>query len=337
VTLVHDPFDIIADPSLPFIAEALDPDMVQHVFHRHLAVPDDGLALQAIRVVRHKMGRRCLIEYDMHVQQVGTSAITTLLGKVRARGVDKASYELHTALWNTGWSDSSADGISVPQALGAVPAWHMWLQHKVPGTVATQLLAGTNGVMVAKRVAHAAHKLHSAHILPRRQHTMADEVHVLHQRLAIVAEQHPHWQSRLRHVLGACARLEATIAPPRACGIHRDFYADQVLVHGDRLYLIDLDMYCEGDPGLDIGNFIAHITEWSLRMFGDPDALADRESMLEECFVELAGESVRPSIHAYTTLTLVRHIWISTLFEDRQSFTAALLDLCEQRLARYLR
>ena len=36
---------------------------------------------------------------------------------------------------------------------------------------------------------------------------------------------------------------------------------------------------------------------------------------------------------AWTTLTLARHIALSTEFSDRRPFTAHLLDLCEQRLA----
>ena len=119
---------------------------------------------------------------------------------------------------------------------------------------------------------------------------------------------------------------------PRACGIHRDFYPAQVLVDDARLYLIDFDLYCAGDPGLDIGNFIGHMAEQSLRELGDPFAWTKQEQALQERFIELSGEFCRPAIQAYTTLTLVRHIYLSTQFPKRQEFTPALLQLCEQRL-----
>ncbi len=124
-----------------------------------------------------------------------------------------------------------------------------------------------------------------------------------------------------------------SLVDPRRCSIHRDFYADQVLVDQSRLYLIDWDLYCEGDPALDIGNFLGHVTEWSLRTLGDPQALLDRQQAMEERFVQLTGEAVRPALAAYAILTLVRHIHISSQFSDRKAFTEPLLQVCEERLA----
>ena len=40
------------------------------------------------------------------------------------------------------------------------------------------------------------------------------------------------------------------------------------------LWLIDFDLYCLGDPGLDAGNFIGHVTEQALRQYGDAHRLA---------------------------------------------------------------
>src|SRR5437773_609858 len=80
-------------------------------------------------------------------------------------------------------------------------------------------------------------------------------------------------------------------------------------------------------------NFQRHLTEQSLRTLGDPMALADREAELEERFVELAGTATRRAIRAYATLTLVRHVYLSTLFVERRPLTQSLLELCEERLA----
>jgi aminoglycoside phosphotransferase (APT) family kinase protein len=162
---------------------------------------------------------------------------------------------------------------------------------------------------------------------------MADELRILHERLPAVAGQHPAWAERIARVLAACDRLGAATPPARVTGIHRDFYADQVLVDGPDLYLVDFDLYCAGDPALDVGNFLGHITEQSLRTLGDPAALADREAALTEHFLALAGEAARPAVRAYRTLTLARHIALSTQFPDRRHLTAALLELCEQELS----
>jgi len=165
-----------------------------------------------------------------------------------------------------------------------------------------------------------------------RRHTMSNELEILRECLLTVARREQALTGRILRLLEACVRLGRATPVPALCGIHRDFYADQLIVDGPRLYLIDFDLYCEGDAGLDVGNFVGHITEQSLRIFGDSRALADLERAMEERFVELAGVGIRAAVRSYATLTLARHIYLSTLFPARRPFTLNLLELCEQRL-----
>jgi hypothetical protein len=255
-----------------------------------------------------------------------------LIGKVRAGHRAKSGYQLLEDFWNAGFADDSEDEISVPKPIGIVPDFQMWLQRKVSGRSATELLPGTDGIKLARRIVEAACKIHRAGVRTRRRHTMVDELRILHERLPTVRELEQLMAMRIAAVLEAADRLAAETPDPAPCGIHRDFYPDQVIVDGPRLYLVDFDLYCEGDPSLDIGNFIAHVTEQSLRVFGDPEALSEVEQAIEDRFVELNGEATRAVVRAYTTLTLVRHIYLSTLKPERRPFTTNLLELCEQRL-----
>jgi hypothetical protein len=335
-TSVSDPFGAAADPALPTVALALDPALIKRYFRRRLPLKPDGasrLRLRAIRVVRHKPGKRCLIEYDVTVTGAdGRRHRQTLIGKVRARRHGTADFRLLQALWNAGFQDDSLDGTSVPRPLGFVTPCNMWLQRKVTGEAATTELLKTEGVALAHRIAEAAWKLHRADVPAERSHGMADELSILQRCLRTVAEIRPDWTMRLERLFEGCTRLAASVPAPVVCGIHRDFYADQVIVDDRRLYLVDFDLYCRGDPGLDIGNFLGHLTEQGLRCFGDPLALADREEAMEERFVALSGESVRPAVRAYAKLTLVRHVYLSTRFPERHAWTERLLELCEERL-----
>ncbi|MEQ9370330.1 MAG: aminoglycoside phosphotransferase family protein [Coleofasciculus chthonoplastes F3-SA18-01] len=332
---VIDPFNITTDSNLSFLTAALNPITVQQELAKNLPQPLQKSNLCAIRVIRHKPGRRCLIEYDLTIKNPNNSTIPiTLLGKVRAKGTDLKSYQLNQTLWQKGFTDNSNDGISIPEPIAVIPDFQMWLQRKVPGVTATKLLPQPKGIPLAKRIAEAIHKLHQAKILPQRRHTIADELRILHERLPLVAQLKPQWESRLEQILAGCDRVAAMTPEPQLLGIHRDFYSDQIIVDGTRLYLLDLDLYCQGNPGLDIGNFIGHITEQSLRTLGNPEALMDRENALTERFIQLTGEALRPAIQSYTTLTLVRHIYISTQFPERCPFTETILELCEQRLAK---
>ncbi|MGH9262522.1 MAG: phosphotransferase, partial [Acidimicrobiales bacterium] len=231
-----------------------------------------------------------------------------------------------------GFDAESRDGILVPAPVGAVPELGLWLQRKVQGTSATALLLERSGVDLAARLGEAVHKLHTAGVPTRRRHTLADELRILQERLGAVARARPEWAARVERLLRACERVSARLSGQRRCGIHRDFYADHAVLDGQRVYLLDFDLYCEGDAAVDVGNCIAHITEHSLRTCGHPLALADREAALEERFVELAGPGARAAVLVYALLTLARHISLSTQFAERRPFTTALLELCEERL-----
>ena len=323
---------IASDARMPLLSRALDLAEVEPVLRRLAGW--EGAAVRAIRAVRYKPGRRCLIEYDVAQP---SSELVTLVGKARARGADHATFDLLRELRRRGFDENAVDGICVPEPIAVVPELGLWLQCKVRGVPAMEGLAGANGLAVARRLAEAAHKLHVAGVPARREHTVADELRILHERLDALAAQRPDLGGvhRLGRLLAACDRLAATIPapPPEPCGIHRDFYPDQVLVAGERLYLLDFDLYSHGDPALDIGNCIGHITEQAVRTRGDPRALADREAALEDRFVALTGEQTRPAVRAYALLTLARHVSLSAQRVDRQSFTARLLELCEERLA----
>ncbi|PSB23067.1 aminoglycoside phosphotransferase [filamentous cyanobacterium CCP2] len=323
------------DQKLHFIIPALDVKNVQSQFQTHLSswLGHSHLTVHNSRLVRYKAGKRCLIEYDVEVNRSGVSQFITWIGKVRAKGLDRHTYELQCALWQNGFSADSPDGISVPEPIGTIPDWQMWLQRKVPGTTATSLLSRTENTHLAHRIAEAIHKLHQSNLMPHRHHGMEQELAILHDRLGRVVHQQPQWQSRLEQILQQCDRLAAQMTTPQVCGIHRDFYPDQVLVDSSRIYLLDLDLYTNGDPGLDIGNFNGHLIEHSIRFLGNPEALTKQQNALTARFTELAGETTRRSIQVYTLLTMVRHIYLSTQFPERRSFTEQILDWCEQQLS----
>ena len=332
-----DPFNVKDDPSMPTAKLALNPVEVQKRLERFLLPrlirANESAYLNSITVTRHKPGRRCVIEYGIRLLQPGhVKQDVTLIGKIRARHSQGDIYRLQEELWQQGFDIDSDDGISIPEPIGRIKDFKMWLQRKIAGDEVWNLLASPNGVQYAYKVAEAAHKIHKTSIATSRTHSMADELRILHERLPVVAKQQDQYSGRIKRILDACNRLGASLDDPEPCGIHRDFYQDQIICSNERFYIIDFDLYCAGDPALDIGNFTAHITEQSLRSLDDAKALLPVEQAMEERFVELAGEKTRQAIRAYATLTLVRLIYISTLFEERRLYTGALLTLCEERL-----
>ncbi len=292
---------------------------------------DQTLELRSASVVRHKPGRRCLIEYVCDSRQTGHETI--VLGKIQAKTRHDASYRLQQMLWISGFDYESADRISVPRPLGVVYTWHMWLQERVAGQSCWEALEGSQADQVANRVAEAVYKLQHADIVTVRSHALRDELSILESKLFQVARQKPRLKSRIADILNACRELAHHIPETSPVGIHRDFYPDQVVVDGSRIFVLDHDLYCLGDPCLDIGNFCGHLIEYSLRKSGDIDFFASAQQTIIHRYSQLQGFDCQQSVDAYTTLTLARHIYLSTLFSKRRPLTTTLIEMCEARLA----
>src|SRR3989454_6547851 len=213
-----DPFGARADPRMPLLARALDPEEVERYLRAHQIGPPDAasrLALRAIRTVRYKPGRRCLIEYDLEVtRRDAPPEVVTLVAKARAHGADTATFRLLQALRVRGFDDTSPDGVAVPEPVTVIPELGVWLQRKVRGIAATAALAEPGGVALARRMADAMHKLHYAGVAARRRHTMADELRILRRGPGAPPEHPPPRARRLGRLLSACDRLGAA-TPPR--------------------------------------------------------------------------------------------------------------------------
>ncbi|MDO4905554.1 MAG: phosphotransferase [Lautropia sp.] len=292
-----------------------------------LSLPVDGFRLAPVRVLRHKAGRRALLEY---VIEVPGQAPTTLIGKWRHKGVDQNGYSIQQAFWQQGFD---LPELSVPEAVAIMPEYRLWLQRKCAGEMYTLQLNPDSPTNPAARIGRAIASLHNSRVPTKRQWTLDDELKMLHERLRMAIRLRPIWAERIEALIPATQRLADRLPANPPTGIHRDCYPDQILVDGERLLWLDLDLYCEGDPALDIGNFIAHMIEHALRHYNDPLALEPQQQALQQAFGAHSNTPVSDtSIAAWTTLALTRHIYLSTQFPDRHHTTAALLELCETRL-----
>ncbi|MCC7373314.1 MAG: hypothetical protein IT581_01570 [Verrucomicrobiales bacterium] len=325
------------DPSMPFLGRALDIEWMDRRL-RQLGEKVTGTlehrALVAAALIRHKPGRRCVIEYRFGPESAG--AEMAWLGKARARQGRGWATRVAEDLRSAGLND--AGRVSVPEPLGEVPEIHMELQRRVGGeTVFKRFESETNSSEIealARRCAEAIHRLHASGVRIARTHTVADELRILRDRLAKMWVTHACWGERLDAVMRGCERLASTLDEPCACLVHRDYYPDQVLVEGERLWLLDLDLCAMGDACLDHGNFMAHLMEWSFRRFGRRDPVRSGEAAYgAEALRWLGAEAgTARRLEAYTTLALARLLQIGTQFPDREPWVPAMLELCEQRL-----
>lgn len=318
---------------MPWVEAALDPPRAEETLRRTLfleGLDARSLVLRSARLIRHHPGRRSVIEYAIDVPRRGNRRLC-LIAKIRARGLDRRTIAVLSALRDSGFAPDSPDGISVPDVAGVVPEWNMWVSLKMEGPRTTECLAGPGRVRMAERVAEAARKIHRSGVRAMARHSMSDEIAVLDEALQKASAALPRLEQRIADVSRACHALALSSIDREPTCIHRDFYGDQIVVAGDRLFVLDFDQFCEGDAELDIGNFLAHVTEQAIRLDGDAHSLDDVRTALFERAVRLGAS--REAILVYDLLTLARHIWISTRIAERNHITEAILAECECRLA----
>lgn len=317
----------IQDKKIPFISNIVDLNCVKKKFQKYLPYLLKIGNLQEAKLIRYKPQKRCLVEYVFK----GDNNFS-IIGKIRAKGLDKNSYSLQKFLYQNGFGIDSQDKIFVPQPMGIIPEWNMWLQEKVLGEISTNFFRPNYSINISKKIPHIAHKLHQLPCQSNRVHSMETELKILHQKLPLIIPLFPHWEKRIFDLLNKCDRTYNLVAEKRLFGIHRDFYFDQIIVNQDKYYLLDLDLYCLGNPALDIGNFVGHLIEYSFRKWQKFDSLKNHQNAIVEEFINLNGEYQRQNITIYTILTVVRHIYLSTTFPKRNFSTPYLFDWCEKEL-----
>ncbi len=316
----------VTDAALPHLADALTPAAATAAIAASKHFAGTRVRVTRAALLRHKPGRRAVIDYTLDITWPdGRRDDVPAIGKMRASRPPRTAYRLLRELWRHGFTRDSADGISVPEPLGTVPALGLWLQRRVPGTLATTLLTTTAAAPLARRIAEAAHKLHHAGVVPEKTHGPASELAILERVLSEVRDAQPARRTAIDHLLAGCRRLAATV-DGATTGIHRDFYADQIVVDGTRLHLLDFDLYCAGHGALDVGNFSGHLMEQRLREPEHAPALACAQEALDSHYVRLAGDAARHPLRAYTALTLARHVYLSTVIPGRAATTGAVLD-----------
>jgi hypothetical protein len=106
-----------------------------------------------------------------------------------------------------------------------------------------------------------------------------------------------------RDIAHAASRIMTAGPPSTPALIHRDLHDKQLLVDGDRVGMLDVDMLAPGDPALDLGNLLAHLDLRAAQGWTTP-ATARRvaDGVLEACAPDgrtaTAAQAYRSLTHA---------------------------------------
>lgn len=291
------------------LREALDPDRLRPVF----GLPPD--APLCVAPTRLKPRRRAMI-------RVTLPDGTRVLGKIRARGPDPAAAHILRDLHAAGLD--GRHGVAVPEVIATPDTLAVWFQKAVPGVPLGDLLEAADGISAVRLAGRALGLLHATPPQTGRHWSRDDELGVLEN--AVAGQPYAELADLARDRLAAHDTASEV-------GLHRDFYQDQVLIGTGTVWIVDLDLHARGDPAIDLGNFLAHLTELALRR-NHPLAWSDQ---LGSAFLDgYAGVRFLPDadrIDALHWISLARHVAIARRFADRRHTIPAIASLCAQRLS----
>lgn len=318
------------------LSQSLRPEKATTVFRSKLGSIKRSFGdyfVNQIDVVRHKPGRRCLLEFHL----VTSQGPVQILGKYRAKGLDRHSLSIAQNLHRKfGFSGDSVDQVSVPKPLGKYRPWNMWFQEKIDAeTVAARMQAGRLSECLGP-IAKAAFKLHQCSMECERQHSVEDELRILRKQLDAVARDNRNLQPDLQQILAASEELATRIDRSLTTPIHRDYYQDQLLINDRRCWLIDLDLVTQGHPATDIGNFCAHLIEDGLRNHSDARYWDPQRLELTDRYLQLNAKCSGQDIEIFEALSLARHIGISWRITERRTNLPDVLSEVHQRLDRII-
>lgn len=296
-----------------------------------IAVSLKASTITSAKLLRLKPGRRLLVEYKLTKPNEADLSIR-VLGKARlAKGIDTQTPQLHKQLLNYNWGDSE---LKVPMALGLLPTLSMWLQECVEGD---RIYPSAPLKRVAKISAHYANEdharvgraladFHSSRIHIDRSYSVTNEVEKLSELFADLVNSQPELKESLVKVEGDCRRIAESLPSSKSVPIHRDFYFDQVLVSRKHVYLLDLDMAAMGPPELDVGNYLAHLDEYSIRFPSEEASCQKAAEAFLERYLERSTSACIRSVRIWRHLSLARHIALSARIDGRSHTTLPLIE-----------
>jgi aminoglycoside phosphotransferase (APT) family kinase protein len=237
-------------------APALDPAVA-----RARLVPLVGRLLGAsagdVEQVTVDRFQRRLLRYtiDLRATHERPASRYHVIGKVYDSAREgELGFECMRGLWDRGFARGEPAHIGVPQPYEYFADLRLMLMEEVPGKPLKRLLK--------KKVADAGHMRLLADSLAKlhRSGATAGDPFTVEAHLSIrctgliepLGQALPGLRDPLRRIVDAAKETERRAGRDAFATVHGDFHAGQVLIAGDRAWVLDLDRMCFGDPAYDV-------------------------------------------------------------------------------------
>lgn len=272
-----------ADAELPAVSPLTDPDQARPLLER--AIRDGSSAHAGVhitaarpRIVRAKASRTTVL-YEL--ESTGDPPAPTPVVAKTYRGEKGANaYRGMQALWHSKLGTSHA--VSVAEPLAFLPDLNVLVQGPVRGDRTLKAViraAFASGSSVAldevadyvDKTAAGLAELHTSGVTDGDSMTWGDRVEDLVETASLAGALAPGIAEAAAALVGRLEREAAEHPADAPVPTHASFRPNQVLLDGGAVGFIDFDRFCQAEPGLDVGSFLAAMKDAG-RLDGEPDA-----------------------------------------------------------------
>jgi len=275
--------------SLPHLPAALDARIMAPRLRALLGAAGD----LEVRILKHVPAKRCVLAYEF---PGGPRAVAKMYRKDRAeRQADRLSC-LGAALQGT---------TRVPRLLACWPELGLVVQEWVPGEPVPPYAEFAAEAALAARLGRALADLHAAPLRVGPRADLASHVRrTCHPGLLALRQAIPGLAAPLEELEREMYARETALGSA-PCTCHGDFSPGQLFTHGERVYLLDVDGLCQGDPALDVASFRVGL-EVHLGAAGE----LPRERFLG-AYLERRGLETLPGLALYEAFGMLRRAMIA--------------------------
>ncbi len=294
----------IVDPGLATLSEVLDPiALAKHLRVSCLSAGNGGAVEQVqVRILKHKVGRRCTLEIGMRAENGWHSVI----GKVHA--TDRSDvFQAMEAIRQAGFGPE--DEFSIPQPLAYLPALRLLAQEKVEGPLAAETLRATDErsrAAVAERCARWLARFHA--LAPKAGPVFDSEfcLGLMRQRSLRIAELGGRCADKAAGLLQRLEDASSSLVPVEMCAGHGSYSAAQLILAEGRTAVFDWDGYDVADPARDVGRFLAALRRWALGRLGSIRALDAAAEVFLNTYLAEGRREAEKNLHFYEAAACVK-------------------------------
>src|SRR5262245_39974816 len=160
-----------------------------------------------------------------------------------------------------------------------------------------------------RMAAQLAADLHRLDVVPEPLTTPAMFVEETLARCERLENRWPQTRSLVQPLTDALQEALTCLRPASPCPVHGDLAAGQFLWTGDRLVLLDLDMFGYADPAYDVGHFLAQLERRCLWDSTVRSHASHWQACFRDAYFAAMPEVFPQNVTFYHGLTLARKIY----------------------------